>query len=423
MEPVPIISDDRTAVYGIIMTPDPNNEKHAIQTWRDIPDIRHVFIDLNSSHAFAAVIKECKAAIESGINPQCTSSGSSGSYLLRSKHGLALGIFKPRDEEPYADLNPRWTKWFHRHCSPCFFGRACLVPNGGWLGEAAASLVDRWLGVEMVPRTQVVQLMAPTFSYPAGVERTPKVGSFQLFVHNFKPFTDVAPIITMLCAQSKPFQLAFQRELERLVCLDHVIRNTDRTTDNWMVRVVWVGGDGEVVDKLVPDGDLTQLQPIVKIAAIDHGLSFPWRHPDGIRQYPYSWQDLPQSLIPFSDALRRQLLPILDDPKQWEQLCLQFAAIVTGNDPSTITFLPRLLSVLRGQLWTLRWSLQTPDSTPADLVAMARTRVEEDGEHFWKRYGWRKDKSGFREQHAMGRRWWVKEEPPYSCPCIPFCKQ
>lgn len=74
-------------------------------------------------------------------------------------------MFKPKDEEPYGRLNPKWTKWMHKICCPCCFGRACLIPNQGYLSEAGASLVDRKLKLGVVPKTRVVKLVADTFNY------------------------------------------------------------------------------------------------------------------------------------------------------------------------------------------------------------------------------------------------------------------
>ena len=64
-------------------------------------------------------------------------------------------MFKPKDEEPYGALNPKWTKWMHKICCPCCFGRSCLVPNQGYLSEAGASIVDERLGLDIVPKTKV----------------------------------------------------------------------------------------------------------------------------------------------------------------------------------------------------------------------------------------------------------------------------
>lgn len=74
-------------------------------------------------------------------------------------------MYKPKDEEPYGRLNPKWTKWLHRLCCPCLFGRSCLVPNQGYLSEAGASIVDHKLGLGIVPRTKVVKLVSETFNY------------------------------------------------------------------------------------------------------------------------------------------------------------------------------------------------------------------------------------------------------------------
>lgn len=43
----------------------------------------------------------------------------------------------------------------HKLCCPCCFGRACLIPNQGYLSEAGASLVDAKLGLKIVPKTRV----------------------------------------------------------------------------------------------------------------------------------------------------------------------------------------------------------------------------------------------------------------------------
>lgn len=66
-----------------------------------------------------------------------------------------IAVFKPKNEEPYGQLNPKWTKWMHKTCCPCCFGRDCLIPNQGYLSEAGASLIDRALQLNVVPKTHV----------------------------------------------------------------------------------------------------------------------------------------------------------------------------------------------------------------------------------------------------------------------------
>ena len=408
--------------FHIKMNEHNNTDK---RTWMQVPQFRFTFYDMNNHDAFTKVVSEAKLAISMGIYPSRTSVGSSGSYFIRpSKGDLYTAIFKPADEEPYADLNPRWSKWLHKHLSPCCFGRACLVPNTGYLSEAMASLIDRFFRLEMVPRTEIVYLAAPTFSYPPGEGKVirEKVGSLQLFVNGFTAFSECGQVIQTVARQNPVFAKQFHSELERLICLDYLCRNTDRTADNWLVKVVWVPKEvsGEkVIDGLFPDiPNLQQTHsPVIKIAAIDHGLSFPWRHPGGCRRYPWSWESLPECLLPFSSELRREMLITLDDPRKWHELSAHLCALYAGTDPSTLLYTNRMLSVLRGQMWNLREILKMPNSTPADLVSMPPRRVEPDNDHFWKRYGWRRDKHMYTEQTAMGERWWVKTERDGSIFC------
>jgi len=182
-----------------------------------------------------------------------------------------VGVFKPKDEEPYGMLNPKWTKWLHKICCPCCFGRSCLVPNQGYLSEAGASIVDEKLDLNIVPKTKVVKLSADSFNYLA-IDRVKsrtkqnlanrfpnmrfdriglppkvnyiilnqihesfdfkllfflikKVGSFQLFVEGYKDADywlrrfEYEPL-------SEDLRKKFQLQFEKLVILDYIIRNT-----------------------------------------------------------------------------------------------------------------------------------------------------------------------------------------------------
>lgn len=76
---------------------------------------------------FAVIIESVRLAIEQGVQPLMISQGSSGSYFARNPDGKVVGVFKPKDEEPYAAGNPKWNKWIHRNLFPCCFGRAWCV--------------------------------------------------------------------------------------------------------------------------------------------------------------------------------------------------------------------------------------------------------------------------------------------------------
>ncbi|CAG8540079.1 28018_t:CDS:2 [Dentiscutata erythropus] len=241
---------------------------------------------------FNEIVNFVKAAIHSGVQPTRIRQGSSGSYFCRNIDDKIVGVFKPKNEEPYGRLNPKWTKWIHRNLFPCFFGRSCLIPNLGYISEAAASLLDRRLNLNIVPVTEVIWLSSPSFHYDyldrraARSTKNPKplpekIGSFQIFLEGFKDaniFLKEHPwpesqfyannvmgnerhgksLNSFMCGKSSTIdddndlyessphgkrfswtpelQLQFREQFEKLVILDYLMRNTDRGLDNWMIK-------------------------------------------------------------------------------------------------------------------------------------------------------------------------------------------
>lgn len=58
---------------------------------------------------FDDLVESVRTAIELGLHPKLIAQGSSGSYFARNSGGKTVGVFKPKDEEPYASKNPKWT--------------------------------------------------------------------------------------------------------------------------------------------------------------------------------------------------------------------------------------------------------------------------------------------------------------------------
>ncbi|XP_021708685.1 phosphatidylinositol 4-kinase type 2-alpha isoform X3 [Aedes aegypti] len=366
----------------------------------DIPDDPH----------FSDLVYSAEIAIDGGIYPERIYQGSSGSYFVKNPAKKVVAVFKPKDEEPYGRLNPKWTKWMHKLCCPCCFGRACLIPNQGYLSEAGASLVDQKLNLNIVPKTRVVRLVSETFNYPridrqkARIKKTikeripaarfnrmslpPKTGSFQLFVDGYKDADywlrrfEQEPLPTRL---SQKFQLQF----ERLVVLDYIIRNTDRGNDNWLIKyeqpsiVAQVNGGTpngmprsssrlEMTENT--DWNLVQL-PEIRIAAIDNGLAFPFKHPDSWRAYPYHWAWLPQAKIPFSQDIKDLILPLLSDQNFVEELCNELFELFRQDKGFDRSLFERQMSVMRGQILNLTQALKDGKS-PVQLVQMPAVIVE-----------------------------------------------
>lgn len=342
---------------------------------------------------FDDVVESVKVAMELGIHPKMISQGSSGSYFARNSDGKVVGVFKPKDEEPYASRNPKWTKWIHRNLFPCFFGRACLIPNLSYVSEAAAYTLDQRLRTNIVPYTDIVYLSSKSFHYDLWERsnyyrrRKPlpaKVGSFQVFLKGFKdaniflrdhPWPDQSTsglghddtskwrkgswrdtcrpgsstsaeeegeglrnevqsmnVPESTEAHDKSFRWtdqikqSFREQLEKLVILDYIMRNTDRGLDNWMVRVdeekqevsivseppkmngEATTGDTPAVPVKANTGVSRQKSPYkrqegmsttgrpgtpagredgtnksISLGAIDNSLSWPWKHPDAVR--------------------------------------------------------------------------------------------------------------------------------------------
>ncbi|XP_044537690.1 phosphatidylinositol 4-kinase type 2-beta [Gracilinanus agilis] len=310
---------------------------------------------------FADIIQRAEQAIDCGVLPERISQGSSGSYFVKDPKGKIIGVFKPKSEEPYGHLNPKWTKYFHKICCPCCFGRGCLVPNQGYLSEAGAYLVDEKLALGVVPKTKVVWLVSETFNYSAidraksrgkkyALEKVPKVGkkfhriglppkvgSFQMFVDGYK---EADYWLRKFEADPLPENIRkqLQSQFERLVALDYITRNTDRGNDNWLVRYEKQSDGSESSSKETEW--TTNKESLIKIAAIDNGLAFPFKHPD-------EWRALKAN-----DEISHQT--------------------DKGFDKATFE---NQMSVMRGQILNLTQALKDGKS-PLQLVQMPRVIVE-----------------------------------------------
>lgn len=115
--------------------------------------------------------------------------------------------------------------------------------------------------------------------------------------------------------------------------------------------------------------------PRIEIAAIDNGLAFPFKHPDSWRAYPYHWAWLPQAKIPFSDAIKQHVLPLLSDLNFVEELCTDLYELFRQDKGFDKRLFERQMAVMRGQILNLTQALKD-NKSPVQLVQMPAVIVE-----------------------------------------------
>ncbi|KZV73350.1 hypothetical protein PENSPDRAFT_750288 [Peniophora sp. CONT] len=448
-----------------------------------------------SKEQYDGTVNAIKSAILEGLHPKMITKGSSGSYFARAKLDgkvQTVAVFKPKDEEPYGRLNPKTTKWLHRKLSFIIpFGRACLIPNLSYISEAAASLLDRRLDLNIVPRTELVSLSSTAFFYDwidrsnhkKGKPLPDKIGSMQVFMHGYTDASDflrkhpwpgrsiadtfddsthrrrnfnkrMLGAIKVVCGKTGaedetfeddeeenrftfdasettdgdvPFywspvlQRSFRAELEKLVILDYLMRNTDRGADNYMIKYCDAEHEKSHVStaptrgkpmmseirtpsftasppdatpnpnpNLVPPprpsrsnstaADDYRKHPHIHIAAIDNSLSFPHEHPHGWRSYTYGWLYLPVSLIgrPFSQQTRDHFLPMLTSKEWWQDTTYQLRELFAVDPDFNERMWSKQLALIKGQAWNIVQSLRHDDEGPLELTRRTSAMVWDD---------------------------------------------
>lgn len=387
------------------------SEKDILIIWKHVCESnQYARIDMPENYVtvteFNLIVENMVDLMESeGIYPKRVAQGSSGSYFIEGKkrHSNVItkvGIFKPKDEEPYGALSPKWTKWIHRTFFPCFFGRSCLIQNLGYISEVAASVLDRQLLSYIVPYTEIIYLKSPTFYYSL-LDRfegdlPSKIGSFQLFLNgyaNANEWLRFHPLplnllelpdnlhVTVGLHVSNPIDKfmwskeslqQFREELEKLVILDYIMRNTDRGLDNWMIKVDW--------NTVLETKETKTLQPWIKIGAIDSGLAFPWKRPDEWRSFPFGWLFLPLAMIgqPFSQSTRKHYLPLLTSKYWWEQTVTNLRQVFAKDKDFKESKWLQQLAVLKGQAFNVVEILKLSYAGPLELVRREDLSVWDD---------------------------------------------
>ncbi|CAN6272371.1 unnamed protein product [Urochloa humidicola] len=211
--------------------------------------------------AIMKMIRTTIAGLENGYLPVLSAEGSGGVYFMKDQSGESnIAVFKPIDEEPMAENNPRGLPL---SVDGEGLKRGTRVGEGA-LREVAAYLLDHPIdecrsengtGFSGVPPTALVR--------SSHVGKEFKIGSLQMFVENQGSCEDMGP---------RAFPV---KEVQKIAVLDIRLANADRHAGNILV---------------CKDGDHVQLVPI------DHGYCFPEKFED----CTFEWLYWPQARVPFS---------------------------------------------------------------------------------------------------------------------------
>jgi hypothetical protein len=248
------------------------------------------------------MVQQARRGLAVGLKPALAPDGSGGSYFLSDARKVRVGVFKPADEEPFAENNPRG------YVSPNAEDnlRKGIRPGELCLRECAAFLLDHD-GFSTCPMTTLAEARHPalhingscwtlaeggaavgihslkaslTDGSPGGTSPTnelpKKVGSFQEYVHAECTMDDIG------------FSKISVDEVHKIAILDIRLMNADRNAANILCQ------------RIPEDPDHFRLIPI------DHGYSL--RSCADVAWFDWCWLDWPQTKEPLSEHSREYVL-------------------------------------------------------------------------------------------------------------------
>jgi len=271
------------------------------------------FLDLTPK-SLRRNVQQCRRGFALGLKPDLVLDGSGGTYYLHDARKVRIAVFKPADEEPYAENNPRG---YVRQGGTVLgsgdfsFGydeaesgmRAGISPGEACVREVAAFLLDHG-GFSGVPATTLVEARHPAFNTngarlkvieggasvgshslsfsSASISPTQglpkKVGSLQVFVNAECSMDDLSP--SKLTAD----------EVHKIAVLDIRLMNADRNSANLLCR------------RRPEDPDYIDLVPI------DHGYCL--RSVGDVSWFDWCWLDWPQTKQPLSKKTKDYILSL-----------------------------------------------------------------------------------------------------------------
>jgi hypothetical protein len=204
--------------------------------------------------------------------PELIDEGEGGTYFLRDTEGDLLAVFKPSDEEPFAQGNPKMSKLGAG--APQFSSNNPEIKKGIRPGEAAVRELAAFLldhGRAGVPLTAMVELGHPAL-------KGAKVGSLQQYVPHECGSWDLGP------------SQYDTRDAHLIGLLDIRIFNVDRHGGNILVQ-----------RRTAPSSAPSASRSKYHLVPIDHGFSMP-DSSNGLDLW-FEWMTWPQSKVAFDEEL------------------------------------------------------------------------------------------------------------------------
>lgn len=226
-----------------------------------------------------SLVTQARRGLSLGLKPDLVLEGSGGTYFLHDARKNKIGVFKPADEEPYAENNPRG--YLPQAGQPVSL-RAGIIPGESCMREVAAFLLDK-NSFSSVPMTTLVEVRHPAFNTngarlnvsqggaaigshaiapnsPVQSALMNKPGSFQEFVRCECTIDDISPSKISV------------EEVHKIAILDIRIMNADRNAANLLIR-------------RKPDNS-------IELVPIDHGYCL--RSVCDVSWMDWCWLDWPQ---------------------------------------------------------------------------------------------------------------------------------
>jgi phosphatidylinositol 4-kinase type 2 len=235
-------------------------------------------VDLAPKH-LRHIVNQARRGFALGLKPDLVLDGSGGTYFLNDARKVKVAVFKPADEEPYAENNPRG---YVPQGGSSLTLRQGINPGELCLREVAAYLLDHG-GFSGVPMTTLAEARHPAFHLngarlnvaqggaslgchslgahpPKAASDYKKVGSLQEFVRGECTMDDLSP--SKISAH----------EVHKIAILDIRIMNADRNAANLLCR--------------------RRENNSLELVPIDHGYSL--RSNADVSWMDWCWLDWPQ---------------------------------------------------------------------------------------------------------------------------------